>query len=87
MHQRLCNDEPSNRAARVERAWLLAFARPIRNDERLAATRFLDQRIETLKASGTAGSAAIFPAESADAAAWKELCLSLMNTNEFVHID
>lgn len=70
--QRLITECGSDDSARiVSRAWLLALARPASAAERDRAVKFLQDR--------SAG----VPLE----AALSELCLALLNTNEFAYID
>jgi hypothetical protein len=66
--RRECGADP---AAAVERAWLLAFGRPVTPEEREHALAFLLTR----------------SAASPDRAALAELCLALFNANEFVYLD
>jgi hypothetical protein len=46
MQERLAREEPDSMEQRLNRAWLLAFARPIRPDELDLARRFLAARPE-----------------------------------------
>ena len=69
LQARLAREAPDPEE-RLARAWLLAFARPIREQERSIARTFLAGR----------------PGE-ATTDAWTELCLALINANEFVYID
>jgi hypothetical protein len=66
----------------VARAWLLAFDRPITEAERARATRFLRER--EAAAPATPGNS---DGESGFARALTELCLALLNANEFIYVD
>lgn len=46
MQERLAREEPDSMEQRLNRAWLLAFARPIRQEELALARQFLDARPE-----------------------------------------
>ncbi len=46
MQERLAREEPDSMERRLKRAWLLAFARPIRQEELALARQFLDARPE-----------------------------------------
>jgi len=46
MQERLASEEPDSMERRLNRAWLLAFARPIRQEELALARQFLDARPE-----------------------------------------
>lgn len=67
-----------------ERAWLLAFARPIKPTEAEFAQAFLARRTVELEQRST-GSAESrrSPLETA----LTELCLALLNANEFIYVD
>ncbi|MEX2120533.1 MAG: DUF1549 and DUF1553 domain-containing protein [Pirellulales bacterium] len=80
--ERLMREAP-DAAARVERAYALALARPPRDDERQAVLAFLagqEQRIRD-EAQSAGGSA-----DQAAQQALQQLCLVLLNTNEFVYM-
>ena len=61
----------------VDRAWRLAFSRPVTPAEAERALRFLHRRTAAL--AGTTS----YPHQAALA----ELCLALFNTNEFLYVD
>ena len=46
MQERLAREEPDSMERRLNRAWLLAFARPIRQEELALARQFLAARPE-----------------------------------------
>jgi hypothetical protein len=70
----------------LSRAWLLAFNRPINQEETARALDFLRSRQETVnEASGV--SAPAVPGVSSFESALAELCLGLFNANEFLFID
>jgi hypothetical protein len=88
---RECGKEPEQIA---ERAWLLAFGRPITEEEKQRTLAFLAAAENSLQSAdrsrpllvpvGMAQASSIAPAR---AAALVGLCLALMNTNEFVYVD
>jgi Protein of unknown function (DUF1553) len=77
----------------LERAWLLAFGRPISPPEEQRALAFLEKRAAELRASGqqTADAGRTGDKSEAetmpDTEALAELCLALFNANEFIYID
>jgi hypothetical protein len=70
--RRLVNENGSDTARAVARAWLMAYGRPITREEAAQADRFLRARTDAL------GSAR---------EALAELCLAVFNANEFIFID
>lgn len=77
----------------IARAWRLALARPPRPDEGAAARQFLDEQVQLLRDRLLARHAVGIPPgtpsgiDPALAAAVADLCLALLNLNEFVYID
>lgn len=73
-------------AARVQRAWWLAFGRAATDAEATAACRFIEQQTAAL---ATAADAEPDPKKKADPAewAWTTLCQSLLSANEFLYVD
>jgi mono/diheme cytochrome c family protein len=88
---RLLRERGSEPTEIVERAWLLAFGRRVDDAEREQAMKFLASREEQLASRNL--SELVQPIDAPDfarpalAAAMVELCLALMNTNEFIYID
>jgi hypothetical protein len=74
-----CGGEPERR---VDRAWLLAFSRPVTAGERDHALAFLKSRTAALR--GRQNSARPF---SICEVALADLCLALFNANEFIYVD
>jgi hypothetical protein len=74
-----CGHQPEKLAAR---AWRLAFGRDITAKETQRAVIFLQERTNAL-----AGNASAPAMASARQAALAELCLALLNANEFVFVD
>ncbi len=68
----------ADRGKALARAWLLAFGRPISEQEAANAGSFLDARVAA-RSSPRGGS----PAEAVLA----DLCLALFNANEFIYVD
>jgi hypothetical protein len=85
--------EAADAAARVNRAYRLALARPAGPAERDLALAFLagqaDLVRDRLRASLPVGVPADTPAavDPADAAALADFCLALLNRNEFLYLD
>ncbi len=74
--RRLTAECGPDRAKAVCRAWLLAFGRPIREQEADHARSFLEARMAQLSSPS---------ARSPEDTALAELCLSLFNANEFIY--
>jgi hypothetical protein len=74
---RLLREAGPGNAARVERAYRLALARPPRPVELRTALEFLDAQAELLRDR----------VDDAAAAALADFCLALLNRNEFVYLD
>jgi hypothetical protein len=72
-----CGDRPERA---VERAWQLAFGRPVTPAESERALAFLRKRTAARAPEGPG-------APEARHAALAELCLALFNANEFVYVD
>jgi hypothetical protein len=75
--RRLAREAPGDRDARIDLAYRLVLARPPRPDELAQARAFLTAQTARLQAQ--------LPA-NADAAAWADFCLAMLNRNEFVYI-
>jgi hypothetical protein len=75
--RRLLRDGADTPAQAVDRAWRLAFGRPVTAAEAKHATAFLARR---MSAAGSLSPAA-------RETAWAELCLALFNANEFAYVD
>ena len=76
----------------VDRAWLLAFGRPITEQETARALKFLEARTLALDARPASqdqagGKSARAAKESPFEKALTELCLALFNANEFIFVD
>ena len=77
-----CGSQPENI---LQRAWPLAFTRPITQAETSRATAFLRARqASRLELEGSTGSR---DASSQFEEALAELCLALFNANEFIYVD
>jgi hypothetical protein len=74
-----CGGEPEQL---VNRAWLLAFSRPVTAAEREHALAFLKSRTAALREGKDTA-----PSFSTTENALADLCLALFNANEFVYID
>ncbi|HLJ55295.1 MAG TPA: DUF1553 domain-containing protein, partial [Chthonomonadaceae bacterium] len=92
---RVAREAGEEREKQVERAYLLAFARPPTLDDRKAALAFLDRQTKLIAASGSS-SAAAAPGKSrtpkaappsSERAALADLCHALFNANEFCHVE
>jgi hypothetical protein len=84
---RLLRECGNDTDAIVERAWLLAFSRTPQAEERAQARTFLEMRERAdakLEPLGERGAADV---PRARAAAVVEMCLGLMNANEFLYVD
>jgi hypothetical protein len=88
MALRLLREVGSDDRALVERAWRLALARPPLSDEARTAVSFLNAQTALLR-SRPAGLryADIAGVEPARVAAVVDLCLGVVNLNEFVYIE
>jgi hypothetical protein len=76
--KRLISDVPADEASRIRRLFELALNRPPAQREMESTVRFLrDQRNLAGKHQA---------AESAELAAWTDLCLATLNRNEFLYI-
>jgi len=90
---RLLSAKDTDEASIVSQAWLLAFGRPITKDEKERALAFLAEREQAHKKAEREKKkipeALGAPAKTdvARAAAVVELCLALLNANEFIYID
>jgi hypothetical protein len=82
---RLVNEAGSERAAQVERAYLLAVCRHPTADEKLAALAFLDRQAQRIAEEDRAKPGQ--PPRNAAQVALEALCLVLYNLNEFVYVD
>jgi hypothetical protein len=72
--------ERTDDAGRLERAFLLLYGRPPRDDERDATADYLAKISETLKTAGAASGE--LPTK-----AWESLARALLLSNEFVYVD
>jgi len=77
---RLLRECGSNETALIERAWRLALGRPPREDEAGIARQFLHDQAALLRGR-------TIDRERAFSAAAADLCLSLLNLNEFAYIN
>ncbi len=59
--------------------WRLAYCRPITADELEIACQFLDQQLQTLRASGAKGDHELI--------AFSSLCQQVLSSNEFLYVD
>jgi hypothetical protein len=75
---RLLRECGTDRERQVERAYLLALARPPRPGETASACRFLAEQADWLRARGV---------DAAEAAALADFCLAMFNRNEFLYPD
>jgi energy-coupling factor transporter ATP-binding protein EcfA2 len=66
-----------DRDRRLETLWLRGLSRPIRADEAAEAAAFLDR---------VGGLVAGKPPAEAEAEAWKELCLAVLSSSEFLYL-
>jgi hypothetical protein len=66
----------------VDRAWLLAFSRPVTTAECDHALAFLKDRTAKLR-----GGQGLVQSFSVSEGALADLCLALFNANEFIYID
>jgi Protein of unknown function (DUF1553) len=73
---RLLRDVPDDENARVDLAFRLAFGRPARAQEKEQIRAFLAEQARRLPA-----------AADLRQAPWTELCLVLLNANEFMYVD
>ena len=76
---RLLAERPEG-AARIERAFLLAFGRPPTSEEQQQAEDYLGQARQRLQAAGA-------PAEQQPARAWESLARVLFMSSEFVYVE
>jgi hypothetical protein len=74
-----CGAEPRHL---VDRAWLLAFSRPVTTPERDHALAFLKDRIAARR-----GRKEVAQSYSITENALADLCLALFNVNEVIYID
>jgi hypothetical protein len=81
---RLVGESGEEPQALVERAWTLAFARPVSPAERVRSLAFLQERTAAL--AGSADKTTV-PSSQARQQALAELCLALFNANEFIYVD
>jgi hypothetical protein len=84
---------PASPAEQVSYALRCALGRPATQDEQIALTRFLTEQAALLRTENRQPSSLATPLpnpahlEPADAAAWTDLCLALLNSSEFLYID
>lgn len=78
--------EASDSAARIERAYRLAFARGPSDAERSAVLDFLATQQRQILADRTSAATDSLPAVDAAEEALAAFCLVLLNTNEFVYL-
>ncbi|MEX0718411.1 MAG: DUF1549 and DUF1553 domain-containing protein [Planctomycetaceae bacterium] len=85
--------ESDDEARRIEACWLRAFGRPPRAEEAKLASDFLKDDAAALRRENRRAVDLPLPLDlpaDADihaAAAWTDLCLSLVNSNEFLYVD
>ena len=90
--KRLLREVRTDRAARIDRAYRLALARPARPEEMKTALEFLEAQTkllrERLRAKERIGAPTGLPegVAPAEAAALVDFCLALLNRNEFVYV-
>ena len=77
--ERLLAERPDN-AARIERAYLLLFARPPREDEAAQASGFFERARSAMEQSGA-------PVDRMATLIWQSYVRSLFLLNEFVYVD
>lgn len=77
--ERVRKEVPNDLPRQVERAWQIAFGRPIMPAESEAALRFVNKQQDLLR--GAVG------AEKAEPAALTNLCQQLLSSNEFLYVD
>jgi hypothetical protein len=84
--RRLCMECGDDSEKRIERAWRLAFSRPVTKEESRRALAFLRERTSALASSAKTTTTEPTP-PSPEVAALTELCLALFNANEFIYVD
>jgi hypothetical protein len=72
--------ERSDEGGRIERAYLLAFGRPVTAEELSAGMEYLARVREKLRAAGT-------PRERQEIAAWESCARALLLANELVYVE
>lgn len=78
---------------KIRRLYQIVFARLPEADEAAMIERFLVRQAQTLRAEGRNAESLVLPQPcpaglaSAEAAAWVDLCLALLNSNEFIYVD
>ena len=72
--------EVSDDEARIERAFLLAFARPPSGEEREQSKNYLVQAGEQLRRDG-------IPTESLSGRTWESFARALLMASEFVYVN
>jgi hypothetical protein len=83
---------PRTRTSTIEELYLLTLGRPPREVEVRATERFLADQTALLRAQAARGEAVVAPAglaadlDPAEAGAWVDLCLAMLNLNEFVYV-
>jgi hypothetical protein len=75
-----------DRAGRVALAWRLLFTRDPTESERRAVDGFLDGYV-MLELGEKSAAATVEEKQTAEAAAWPHLALTLLNSNEFLFVD
>jgi hypothetical protein len=75
-----------DRPARIDLAWKLLYTRVPTETEKGAVTAFLDQAVQLRLGEGAA-TATNEARQAAENAAWPDLALTLLNTNEFLFVD
>jgi len=84
--------EPTHKARQIHNAYLRAFGRPPTTDEIRVGEEFLARHEELLRSEGRSAAnlalpAGIEPQNPFAAAAIVDLCLALLNANEFLYLD
>jgi len=84
---RVLKDVPAGDGKRIERAFLLCYARPPSDAERDAVASFRERQLASFKAD-PAAAAEVAPKvegiDPAEAASWTAVARALMNTDEFI---
>lgn len=88
---RVLREAPGETSARIQRLFLLTLARPPKPREMEATLRFLREQTALLRARAERGEPLLLPtgapvADPAEGAAWVDLCLAMLNLNEFVYL-
>lgn len=85
--ERILTDQPSDTAARVDRAWQLALNRLPDDAERQAAIAHVEKQQARFARSTSDAAESVADETTAQRRAWASLCHVLFNANEFLYVD